>query len=172
MTERRKNQSEEWTYFTLLFMYFIAVNKYRFCISVIGYINVQIIGIGSKKINIGRSLVTMTIFFWSITGISVCISTFSLVAIAIERYSAICNPLKSRAWQTRSHAYKVIASTWVLSFLIMTPYPIFSALVKFIKPNNITAHMCRHDWPKSEVEQAWWVFKYSCVLIWLYFMGQ
>ncbi|KAK2905261.1 hypothetical protein QQF64_033527 [Cirrhinus molitorella] len=92
-------------------------------------------------------------------GISVCISTFSLVAIAIERYSAICNPLKSRAWQTRSHAYKVIASTWVLSFLIMTPYPIFSALVKFTKPNNITAHMCRHDWPKSEVEQAW------CILL-------
>ncbi len=37
--------------------YFITVNKYRFCISVIGYINVQIIGIGYKKINIGRSLV-------------------------------------------------------------------------------------------------------------------
>ncbi len=47
MTERRKNQSEEWTYFTLLFIYFITVNKYRFCISVIGYINVQIIGIVS-----------------------------------------------------------------------------------------------------------------------------
>ncbi len=40
MTERRKNQSEEWTYFTLLFIYFITVNKYRFWISVIGYINV------------------------------------------------------------------------------------------------------------------------------------
>ncbi|XDV30841.1 hypothetical protein PO909_033677 [Leuciscus waleckii] len=92
-------------------------------------------------------------------GISVCISTFSLVAIAIERYSAICNPLKSRAWQTRSHAYKVIASTWVLSFLIMIPYPIFSTLIKLTKPNNITAHMCRHDWPKIEVEQAW------CILL-------
>ncbi len=32
-----------------LFIYFITVNKYQFCISVIGYINVQIIGIGSKK---------------------------------------------------------------------------------------------------------------------------
>ncbi len=51
MTERRKNQS-----FTLLFIDFITVNKYRFCISVIGYINVQIIGIGYKKINISRSL--------------------------------------------------------------------------------------------------------------------
>ncbi len=35
MTERRKNQSEEWT--SLLFIYFLTVNKYRFCISVIGY---------------------------------------------------------------------------------------------------------------------------------------
>ncbi len=34
---------------SLLFIYFITVNKYRFCISVIGYINVQIIGIGSKN---------------------------------------------------------------------------------------------------------------------------
>ncbi len=25
--------SEEWTYFTQLFIYFITVNKYRFCIS-------------------------------------------------------------------------------------------------------------------------------------------
>ncbi len=60
MTERRKNQSEEWTYFTLLFIYFITVNTYRFCISVIGYINVQIIVIGSKKMNIGWSLVINT----------------------------------------------------------------------------------------------------------------
>ncbi len=40
---------------SLLCIYFITVNKYRFCISVIGCINVQIIGIGYKKINIGRS---------------------------------------------------------------------------------------------------------------------
>ncbi len=46
MTERRKNKSEECTYFNLLFIYFITVNKYRFCISVIAYINMQIIGIG------------------------------------------------------------------------------------------------------------------------------
>ncbi len=59
MTESRKNQSEEWTYFTQLFIYFITVNKYRFCISVIGYINMQIMGIGYKKIYIGRSLFTM-----------------------------------------------------------------------------------------------------------------
>ncbi len=62
MTERRKNQSEEWTYFTQLFIYFITVNKYRFCISVIRYINVQIIGIGNTKIYICRSLDFLILF--------------------------------------------------------------------------------------------------------------
>ncbi|XP_076858017.1 cholecystokinin receptor isoform X2 [Brachyhypopomus gauderio] len=92
-------------------------------------------------------------------GISVSISTLSLMAVAIERYNAICNPLKSRAWQTRSHAYRVIALTWVLSFFIMTPYPVFSTLISYTKPNNLTAHMCRHDWPKEQVNQAW------CILL-------
>ncbi len=32
-----------------LFMYFITVNKYQFCISVIGYINMQIIVSVIKK---------------------------------------------------------------------------------------------------------------------------
>ncbi|XP_012695964.1 cholecystokinin receptor-like [Clupea harengus] len=90
-------------------------------------------------------------------GISVSISTFSLVAIAIERYSAICNPLKSRSWQTRSHAYKVIAATWVVSVIIMVPYPVFSRLVPINKANNITGHMCRLDWPRGPVEQTWYI---------------
>ncbi|XP_061571627.1 cholecystokinin receptor-like [Cololabis saira] len=90
-------------------------------------------------------------------GVSVSISTFSLVAIAIERYSAICNPLKSRAWQTRSHAYRVIAATWVVSLLIMVPYPVFSALKSFPKNDGTKGHMCRLDWPSQQAEQAWYV---------------
>ncbi len=64
------------TYFTLLFIYFITVNKYRFCISVIGYINVQIIGIGfgnKKKINIGRSLIQSAFRLYIFTA-SMCVS--------------------------------------------------------------------------------------------------
>ncbi|XP_075871753.1 cholecystokinin receptor-like [Nelusetta ayraudi] len=90
-------------------------------------------------------------------GISVSISTFSLVAIAIERYSAICNPLKSRSWQTRSHAYRVIAATWVLSLLIMVPYPVFSVLLSFPKAKKTVGHMCRLNWPSPHAEQTWYV---------------
>lgn len=91
------------------------------------------------------------------TGISVSISTFSLVAIAIERYSAICNPLKSRVWQTRSHAYRVIAATWVLALIMMIPYPIISNLDSYQRRDNTTAHQCRHKWQLAEAEQTWWV---------------
>ncbi|CAG05857.1 unnamed protein product, partial [Tetraodon nigroviridis] len=90
-------------------------------------------------------------------GISVSISTFSLVAIAIERYSAICNPLKSRVWQTRSHAYRVIAATWVMAILIMIPYPIISHLDSFQRADNTTAHQCRHKWPIATAEQTWYI---------------
>ncbi|XP_033984298.1 cholecystokinin receptor [Trematomus bernacchii] len=90
-------------------------------------------------------------------GISVSISTFSLVAIAIERYSAICNPLKSRVWQTRSHAYRVIAATWVLAFVIMIPYPVISNLDSFQRADNTTAHQCRPKWPLATAEQAWYI---------------
>lgn len=67
----------------------------------------------------------LSLIYFPLSGVSVSISNLSLVAIAIESYSAICNPLKSRAWQTRSHAYRVIAATWVVSLLIMVPYPVF-----------------------------------------------
>ncbi|KAM4697251.1 gastrin/cholecystokinin type B receptor [Discoglossus pictus] len=92
-------------------------------------------------------------------GVSVSVSTFSLVAIAIERYSAICNPLKSRVWQTRSHAYRVIAATWILSIIIMIPYLVYNVLVPFqMKAKNMTGYQCRLVWPNQEVQQAWYIF--------------
>ncbi|KAM9319631.1 gastrin/cholecystokinin type B receptor [Gastrophryne carolinensis] len=89
-------------------------------------------------------------------GISVSVSTFNLVAIAIERYSAICNPLQSRVWQTRSHAYKVIAATWILSVIIMIPYLVYNKLVTFMK-DNVEGYQCRLKWPNEQVQQAWYV---------------
>ncbi|XP_015672779.1 gastrin/cholecystokinin type B receptor [Protobothrops mucrosquamatus] len=88
-------------------------------------------------------------------GLSVSVSTFSLVAIAIERYSAICRPLQSRVWQTHSHAYRVIAATWVLSALLMLPYPVYTTT----QPVRDHAHLtqCIHNWPGHHVSQTWYV---------------
>ncbi|KAJ7327095.1 hypothetical protein JRQ81_016854 [Phrynocephalus forsythii] len=92
-------------------------------------------------------------------GVSVSVSTFSLFAISLERYSAICKPLQSRVWQTKSHAMRVIAATWCVSFAIMTPYPIYSNLVPFTTLQNRTAHMCRFFWTNDMMQQSWYIFQ-------------
>ncbi|AWO97528.1 Cholecystokinin type 1 receptor [Scophthalmus maximus] len=102
----------------------------------------------------GTGMCKLVMYFM---GVSVSISTFNLVAISLERYSAICNPLTSRAWQTKSHAAKVITATWVASFILMLPYPISSALKPFTRLNNSTGHMCRLVWPNDIIQQSWYV---------------
>ncbi|XP_005578870.1 gastrin/cholecystokinin type B receptor isoform X1 [Macaca nemestrina] len=84
-------------------------------------------------------------------GVSVSVSTLSLVAIALERYSAICRPLQARVWQTRSHAARVIVATWLLSGLLMVPYPVYTV----VQPVGPRVLQCVHRWPSARVRQTW-----------------
>ncbi|KAM3590412.1 uncharacterized protein V6R79_009181 [Siganus canaliculatus] len=102
----------------------------------------------------GTGICKLVMYFM---GVSVSVSTFNLVAISLERYSAICNPLTSRTWQTKSHAAKVITATWVASFILMLPYPISSTLKPFTRLDNSTGHMCRLVWPNDIIQQSWYV---------------
>ncbi|XP_054457745.1 cholecystokinin receptor type A [Anoplopoma fimbria] len=102
----------------------------------------------------GTGMCKLVMYFM---GVSVSVSTFNLVAISLERYSAICNPLTSRTWQTKSHAAKVITATWVASFILMLPYPISSGLKPFTRHNNSTGFMCRLVWPNDVIQQSWYV---------------
>lgn len=88
-------------------------------------------------------------------GVSVSVSTFSLVAIALERYSAICNPLQSRAWQTRSHACRVIAGTWLAAALLMVPYAVYSTTRPAARGVRPLTTQCTHRWPSEHVRQGW-----------------
>ncbi|KAI1721443.1 7 transmembrane receptor (rhodopsin family) domain-containing protein [Ditylenchus destructor] len=53
-------------------------------------------------------------------------SAYTLAAIAAERYYAICKPLHSRVWHTRSHAMAIIGLVWLISlatnFLMLFMY--------------------------------------------------
>lgn len=44
-------------------------------------------------------------------------SAWTLASIALERYYAICKPLHSRMWHTRSHAFAVIGFVWLISII-------------------------------------------------------
>lgn len=67
--------------------------------------------------------------FLFLTATSVAVSAWTLVAISLERYYAICDPLRSRRWQTLKHAYKLIALIWFGSFLCMSPIAALSRLI-------------------------------------------
>lgn len=64
----------------------------------------------------------------SIPAVSVSVGVWTLVAISLERYFAICRPLKSRRWQTQFHAYKMIAVVWTASLTWNAPILVVSQL--------------------------------------------
>ncbi|XP_066146879.1 cholecystokinin receptor-like isoform X1 [Euwallacea fornicatus] len=84
----------------------------------------------------------------------VSVSAWTLVAISVERYYAICHPLRSLAWQTISHAYKTIAAIWLCSFACMLPTLVLSQL----QPTKFGKHKCRETWPSPDYEKAFNLF--------------
>ncbi|CAG2180017.1 unnamed protein product, partial [Oppiella nova] len=89
--------------------------------------------------------------------ISVGVSAWTLVAISLERYFAICQPLKSRQWQTLSHSYRVIAIIWFGNIVLMSPIAILSELLPIQTPALFTKqagkYKCREVWPSGASEQ-------------------
>nr|7F8X_A Chain A, Cholecystokinin receptor type A,Endolysin [synthetic construct] len=137
---------------TNIFLLSLAVSDLMLCLFCMPF---NLIPNLLKDFIFGSAVCKTTTYFM---GTSVSVSTWNLVAISLERYGAICKPLQSRVWQTKSHALKVIAATWCLSFTIMTPYPIYSNLVPFTKNNNQTANMCRFLLPNDVMQQSWHTF--------------
>ncbi|XP_055617474.1 dopamine D2-like receptor isoform X2 [Toxorhynchites rutilus septentrionalis] len=92
--------------------------------------------------------------------VSVSVAVWTLVAISLERYFAICRPLSSRRWQTQFHAYKMIALVWLFSFLVNSPL----CYVQRLQPvhrNSIGTSVpmkCREVWPDKSYEKAYVLF--------------
>ncbi|XP_075543683.1 gastrin/cholecystokinin type B receptor-like [Dermacentor variabilis] len=87
--------------------------------------------------------------------VSVCVSDWTLVAVSVERYYAICQPLRSRAWQTPRHAQRTVAVVWAVSLLLMLPI----ALLSELRPTRDSAKMkCREDWGEALYERLFTLF--------------
>ncbi|XP_060531507.1 cholecystokinin receptor type A-like [Cylas formicarius] len=81
--------------------------------------------------------------------VSVSVAVWTLVAISMERYFAICRPLKSRRWQTRSRASKIICVLWIISLSWNLPILAFSTLQATKR-----GYKCRELWPSYDTEVA------------------
>lgn len=104
------------------------------------------------------SQLTGFLFFFSAVSVSVAIWT--LVAISLERYFAICRPLTSRRWQTQFHAYKMITVVWIISFIFNSPL----LIVQQMKPMSRGAK-CREEWPSKSSEQFFVIFLDIALLV-------
>ncbi|TGZ52850.1 Cholecystokinin receptor type A [Temnothorax longispinosus] len=93
--------------------------------------------------------------------VSVSVGVWTLVAISLERYFAICRPLKSRRWQTQFHAYKMIAVVWTLSLTWNAPILVVSQL----KSLSGGRHKCRENWPSVGTERAYNLFLDGTLLL-------
>jgi len=106
--------------------------------------------------------------FYYIMGISVSVSTFTMLAISMERYHAICKPLKSRGWQTKSHAYKVIGAIWLISVVCMSPYVIY-AHIRFypVEKDEECKPSCRLSFKSYDqvAKKFWSVFMLVALLL-------
>uniref|UniRef100_K1PZ04 Gastrin/cholecystokinin type B receptor n=1 Tax=Magallana gigas TaxID=29159 RepID=K1PZ04_MAGGI len=85
-------------------------------------------------------------------GVSIAVSCFTLVALSLERYFAICRPLKSRSWQTLSHSYKIIAVCWTSALVVILPVPIHT---KHRVYQGAGVSTCREEWSNPDFENAY-----------------
>lgn len=89
---------------------------------------------------------------------SVAVSCFTLVTISAERYFAICHPLRSRRWQTLSHAYKIIVAIWAVSLFVTIPIAASCQLLSL----RTGVKGCREIWKDKALEL---IYSFSLVTI-------
>ncbi|NP_001306795.1 neuropeptide Y receptor type 1 [Callorhinchus milii] len=102
--------------------------------------------------------------------ISITVSVFSLVLIAIERHQLIINP---RGWRPNNkHAYVSIATMWVLALLASLPFLLFQVLtdeplqnVPNYWENFAGKYVCLDQWPSENQRLAYT----TCLLVVQYF---
>ena len=97
---------------------------------------------------------------------SVAVSVFTLVSISLERYFAICQPFRSRRWQTQSHSYRMIAAVWLLSLLVAIPIAVCQKLFKL----KNGAHKCDEVWNNQNMKKLYTIFLDLILLVFPLFL--
>ncbi|KAF7668325.1 hypothetical protein LDENG_00018490 [Lucifuga dentata] len=104
--------------------------------------------------------------------ISVTVSIYSLVLIAMERYQLIVHPT---GWKpVVSQSYMAVFATWMMAALISVPFPMFNVLTSPFKnmtiPLPVADHLiCQEQWPSLSSRRAYatslFIFQYFLPVI-------
>ncbi|KRX72660.1 Cholecystokinin receptor, partial [Trichinella sp. T6] len=86
--------------------------------------------------------------------VSVAANANTLVAIALERYYALCRPLQSRQWQTKSNVVRMMIIVWTASFTCSIPQAIVAEVIE-IRPGQLN---CRDNWPSGQAQLIYFIF--------------
>ncbi|WAR08041.1 PK1R-like protein [Mya arenaria] len=81
----------------------------------------------------GESLCVFKSFLAEMTSYA---SVLTITAFTIERYVAICHPIKTQTLSNLSRAMKTVFSIWIISCLFALPYPIFTRVFPYIVING------------------------------------
>ncbi|XP_006266810.1 olfactory receptor 6C74-like [Alligator mississippiensis] len=92
----------------------------------------------SKKA-ISFSSCFIQLFFYFFTGTT---EFFLLAVMSLDRYVAVCIPLRYETIMNISVCFQLVLGSWLLSFLLMFPATIMSSQLVFCGPNIINHFLC------------------------------
>ena len=95
--------------------------------------------------------------------VTVFMSSFTLVAISLDRYSAIVHPLRPK--MTKRQAFIVISIIWALSVVIPLPTAITSKVHQYVNDTN-APYFCEEIWENIMVQSIY----NAIILIFQYFI--
>ncbi|XP_017463164.1 PREDICTED: cholecystokinin receptor type A-like, partial [Rhagoletis zephyria] len=119
-----------------------------------------LVGVLLRRFIFGRFMCHLISYMQTV---SVAVSVWTLVAMSVERYYAICQPLRSREHrQTRRHAYRILGLVWTLAIFLMLPTAIVSELQMIKQTGNFK---CREAWPSFLYREAFTIFLLLILLV-------
>lgn len=99
-------------------------------------------------------------------------SVLTITAFTVERYIAICHPIKSQTLSNLRRAVKIICVIWVLSAVFAVPYPVHTRIYYYIQYNGTylpESLVC--SIPLQWLEQMKHVFQMSAFVFFIFPMS-
>ncbi|CAO1423084.1 unnamed protein product [Diamesa tonsa] len=101
--------------------------------------------------------------------LSICASVFTLMAIAIDRYMAIMNPLKPRMGKRATLCIAVLI--WIFGIILSCPNLVFFTTYDLHLKNGEVRIVCYAEWPDGPTNHSLQEYLYNLVFMFLtYFL--